>query len=75
MLDHLEQLTRRCRTRARPPTTSWRASPSARELRVERLVREHAPVDARVRLHELQDGRRFLLELNAYLLRYGSRAR
>src|SRR5919202_1721799 len=47
----------------------------ARELGVERLVREHAPADALVRLHELQDGRRFLHELDAYLLRYGGRAR
>src|ERR687884_537204 len=36
---------------------------------------EHAPADALVRLHELQDGRRFLHELDAYLLRYGGRAR
>src|SRR5919205_624051 len=47
----------------------------ARELRLERLVREHAPADALARLHELQDGRRFLHELDAYLLRYGGRAR
>src|SRR5919206_654745 len=47
----------------------------ARELGVERLVREHAPADALVRLRRLQDGRRFLHELDAYLLRYGGRVR
>src|ERR687883_867093 len=47
----------------------------ARELGVERLLREHAPADALVRLRELQDGRRFRHELDAYLLRYGGRAR
>jgi phosphohistidine swiveling domain-containing protein len=47
----------------------------ALELRVERIAREHAPADALVRLRELQDGRRFLHELDAYLLRYGGRAR
>src|SRR5919199_884411 len=47
----------------------------ARELRLERIVREHAPADALVRLQQLQDGRRFLHELDAYLLRYGGRAR
>src|ERR671936_2872715 len=52
-----------------------RLAESARALGVERLVREHAPADALVRLHELQDGRRFLHELDAYLLRYGGRAR
>jgi rifampicin phosphotransferase len=52
-----------------------RLAERARELRVERLVREHAPADALVRLRELQDGRRFLHELDAYLLRYGGRAR
>src|ERR687883_2149338 len=52
-----------------------RLAERARELRVERLVREHAPVDALVRLRELHDGRRFLHELDAYLLRYGGRAR
>src|ERR671932_1406913 len=52
-----------------------RLAERARELGVERLVPEHAPADALVRLHELQDGRRFLHELDAYLLRYGGRAR
>jgi rifampicin phosphotransferase len=52
-----------------------RLAERARELRVERLVREHAPADALIRLWELQDGRRFLHELDAYLLRYGGRAR
>ena len=52
-----------------------RLAERARELRVERLVREHAPADALVRLRELQDGRRFLHELDAYLLCYGGRAR
>src|SRR5919201_3256991 len=47
----------------------------ARELGVERLVREHAPADAIARLHQLQDGRRFLHQLDDYLLRYGGRAR
>src|ERR687886_953894 len=52
-----------------------RLAERARRLGVERLVREHAPADALARLHELQDGRRFLHELDAYLLRYGGRAR
>src|ERR671932_342186 len=52
-----------------------RLAERARELGVERLLREHAPADALARLHELQDGRRFLHELDAYLLRYGGRAR
>src|ERR671929_783305 len=52
-----------------------RLAKHARELGIERLVREHAPADALVRLRQLQDGRRFLHELNAYLLRYGGRAR
>src|SRR5919205_211895 len=48
-----------------------------RELRprVEALTREQVPADALVRLRQLQDGRRFLHELDAYLLRYGGRAR
>ena len=52
-----------------------RLAERARKLGVERLVQEHAPADALARLHELQDGRRFLHELDAYLLRYGGRAR
>src|ERR687883_1513060 len=52
-----------------------RLAERARELRVDRLVREHAPGDALVRLPQVQDGRRFLHQLDAYLLRYGGRAR
>src|SRR5919204_4349 len=52
-----------------------RLAERARELGVERLVREHAPADAVVQLHQLEDGRRWLHELDGYLLRFGGRAR
>jgi rifampicin phosphotransferase len=46
-----------------------------RTLGVARFVLEHPPSDAVERLRELRAGREFLHELEAYLLRYGGRAR
>ena len=47
----------------------------ARELGVERPLREHEPQDAVRRLRELRSGRLFLHALDEYLLHYGGRAR
>lgn len=47
----------------------------ARDLDVADVISEHGVADARVRLAQLAAGRRWLHELDAYLLRYGGRSR
>src|SRR5919202_724186 len=52
-----------------------RLADRARELGVERPIREHEPQHAVRRLRELRSGRLFLHALDDYLLRYGGRSR
>jgi phosphohistidine swiveling domain-containing protein len=53
----------------------WELAERARELGLEDVLREY-PIDVvRERLGELGNGRQFLHELDAYLLRWGGRAR
>ena len=52
-----------------------RLAASAREHAVDNLVRELEPTHALARLRGLADGRRWLLELDRFLLRFGGRSR
>lgn len=53
----------------------WRLAELARELGVDDILREYPPTLAIERLGEFGHGRTFLHHLNAYLLRFGGRAR
>ncbi|HZC28376.1 MAG TPA: hypothetical protein VE269_01450, partial [Gaiellaceae bacterium] len=52
-----------------------RLAARARELDVAWVVEEHSAADAHRLLHEIASGRRWLHELDGYLLRYGGRSR
>jgi pyruvate,water dikinase len=53
----------------------WELAERARELGLEDVLREYPVGVVRERLGELGNGRRFLHDLSAYLLRFGGRAR
>jgi pyruvate,water dikinase len=53
----------------------WALAESARREGVEDILRDFGPEQALARLRGTGPGRRFLLELDAYLERYGGRAR
>jgi rifampicin phosphotransferase len=53
----------------------WRLAEQAEALGVSDILAEYPPDAVRDRLAELQNGRRFLRELDGYLLSYGGRCR
>ncbi|MFN2591047.1 MAG: hypothetical protein ABR518_09795, partial [Actinomycetota bacterium] len=53
----------------------WTLAGRAAELGVDAVVREYPPGPALERLRDLHDGRRWLAELDGYLLRFGGRSR
>jgi len=56
-------------------TAVWELAESARREGVEDILRDFAPEKALTRLGQSSPGRRFLRDLDAYLERYGGRAR
>jgi rifampicin phosphotransferase len=53
----------------------WNLARRAGELGVDPILREHRPGPALERLGELRDGRRWLADLDRYLLSFGGRSR
>jgi rifampicin phosphotransferase len=53
----------------------WSLAKRAREIGVDDVLVEYPPELALDRLRELSDGRRFLQELDVYLMRFGGRSR